>query len=188
MPVYRLSDVRLRKGEKARMLHQSHNLVNFIRNVTCRYHADQLCIYQIGLIRRHASILIVPKYGTRYKVHVFSNSQKIFANRKIDRHGDCRWICMTRFSSDAKSNKDKPEVKLVEEVQQRIIELNEDKLGKLKERVLDVEPVVSDEKEKGKGQTKLVEKQPGESKEQSLKDDVVSKKGMTINIDLSFKC
>lgn len=164
------------------MLHRSHNLVNFIRT-TCRYHTDQLCIFQIGLIRRHASILIMPKYGTRYKVHMFSNSQKIFANRKTGRHGDCRWICATRFSSDsAKSNKDKPEVKLVEEIKQRIIELNEEKLGKLKERVLDVEPVISDEKEEGKRQTaKLVEKQPAESKEPSSKDDVL-KKGMTINI------
>lgn len=159
------------------MLYRPHNLVNFIRNVTCRYHADQMCIFQIGLLRRHASILIVPKYGTRYKIHSFSNSQKVFANRKIDRHGDCRWVCVTRFFSDyTKSNKDKSE-KLGEEVQQRIIELNEDKLGKLKERVLDIEPIVSDEKGDGKELApKLVEKQSAESKESS-KDDVTSKKG-----------
>jgi len=170
------------------MLHRPHNLVSFIRNVTCRYHADQLYIFQIGLIRRHASILIVPKYGTRYKVHTFSNSQKIFANSRVDRLEDCRWTCATRFSSsNAKSNKDKSEVKLAEGVQQRIIELNEDKLGKLKERVLDIEPVVSDEKEEGKGQTaKLTEKQSAEFKEPS-KDDNASKKGIIINSDLNLK-
>lgn len=162
------------------MLHRPHNLVNFIRNVTCRYHVDRLCIFQIGLIRRHASILIVPKYGTRYKVHTFSNSQKVFANRKAGGHGDCRWTCATRFSSDdAKSIRDKSEVKLAEEVQQRIIELNEDKLGKLKERVLDIEPVISDEKKEEKKQVaKLIEKQSAESKES--KDDVLMK-GIRIN-------
>lgn len=169
------------------MLHRPHNFVNFIRNVTCRYHADQLCIFQIGLIRRHASILIVPKCGARYKVHAFSNSQKVSASRGVGRHGDCRWTCASRFSDDAKSNKDKSEIKLAEEVQQRIIELNEEKLGKLKERVLDIEPIVTHEKEDGKGQAaKLVEKQPAESKEPS-KDDVISKKGITIRTDLKMK-
>lgn len=177
----------LKKEEEIMMLHQHHNLINFIRNVTCRYHVDQLYIFQVGLIRRHASILIVPKYGTRYKVHTFTNSQKIFANRKIGRHGDCRWAYAARFSSnDAKSNKDKPEVKLVEEVQQRIIELSEEKLGQLKERVLDIESVISDEKKDGKGQaTKLVEEQSAESKELSKDDIVLSKKGMRMNTYLN---
>ncbi|XP_028046272.1 zinc transporter 9 isoform X2 [Monomorium pharaonis] len=163
------------------MLHRPCNLVKFIRNVTCRYHADQLCIFQIGLVRRHASILIVPKYSTQHnKVH--TNSQvfefTVFANRKIGRHGDCRWICVTKLlSDDAKFNKDKSEAKLAEEVQQRIIELNEEKLGQLKERVLDIEPVVSKEKEEAaKGQApKFVEKQTTEFKE-SLKNDVAPKK------------
>ncbi|EGI57333.1 PREDICTED: zinc transporter 9 [Acromyrmex echinatior] len=152
------------------MFHRPHNFINFIRNLTCRYHTDQLCIFQIGLVRRHASILIVPKYDIQYKVHTFSNSQKVFANRKVGKHRDCKWTCVTRFLSDAKS---KSETKITEEVQQRIIELNEEKLGKLKERVLDVKPVTSDEKKEA--QTgKLVEKQSAESKES--KDDVVSKK------------
>ncbi|XP_011638830.1 zinc transporter 9 isoform X2 [Pogonomyrmex barbatus] len=157
------------------MLHRPHNLANFVRNVICRYHVDQLCIFQIGLIRRHASILVVPKYGTRYKAYTFLNSQKIFTNRKIGRHEDCRWTCIARFLSD--DAKDKSDKKLAEDVQQRIIELNEEKLGKLKERVLDIEPVISNEKEDGKGQTatKLAEKQSAEFKEPS-KDDVMSKK------------
>ncbi|XP_011868185.1 PREDICTED: zinc transporter 9 isoform X1 [Vollenhovia emeryi] len=168
------------------MLHRPHNLVSFIRNVTCRYHADRLCTFHIGLIKRHASVLIVPKYGTRYKVHAFSNSQKVFANRKTGRHGDCRWTCAARFSDDAKSNKDGSEVKLANEVKQRIIELNEEKLGKLKERVLDIEPVISDEKEVGKGQAaKLVEKKSAEFKE-PLKDDAASKKAKKkIRVDKS---
>ncbi|KYN38207.1 Zinc transporter 9 [Trachymyrmex septentrionalis] len=156
------------------MFHRPHNFINFIRNVTCRYHTDQLCIFQIGLVRRHASILIVPKYGIQYKVHTFSNSQKVFANRKVGRHSDCKWTCMTRFLSDDAKFKDKPEIKLAEEVQQKIIELNEEKLGKLKERVLDIEPITSDEKKEGQT-AKLVEKQSAEFKESS-KDDVTSKK------------
>lgn len=69
-------------------------------------------------------------------------------------------------------------MKLAEEVQQRIIELNEEKLGKLKERVLDIEPVVSDKKEEGQA-AKLIEKQySAESKE--LKDDIALKKGIII--------
>ncbi|XP_012054870.1 PREDICTED: zinc transporter 9 [Atta cephalotes] len=155
------------------MFHRSHNFINFIRNVTCRYHTNQLCIFQIGLVRRHASILIVPKYDIQYKVHTFSNSQKVFANRKVSRHRDIKWTCMTRFLSDDAKSKNK-ETKLVEEVQQRIIELNEEKLGKLKERVLDVEPTISDKKKEGQT-AKLVDKQSAESKE-SLKDDIISKK------------
>jgi len=85
---------------------------------------------------------------------------------------------MTRFLSDDAKFKDKPEIKLAEEVQQKIIELNEEKLGKLKERVLDIEPITSDEKKEGQT-AKLVEKQSAEFKESS-KDDVTSKKGITI--------
>ncbi|CAL1685358.1 unnamed protein product [Lasius platythorax] len=158
-------------------MYRSYNHLNFIRNITCRYHADQLCIFQVGLSKRHASILIIPKYDTQYKVHVLSYSQKIFANKKISRHENGRWIDIARFSSDdAKTKKDKSEKRLAEDVQHKIIELNEDKLGKLKERVLDIEPIdSSDDKEKGKEATKFAEKQSAESKETS-KDDVMSKK------------
>jgi len=85
---------------------------------------------------------------------------------------------MTRFLSDDAKSKNK-ETKLVEEVQQKIIELNEEKLGKLKERVLDIEPVISDNKKEGQTTKTVVEKQSAESKE-SLKDDVISKKGIII--------
>ncbi|KAL0118981.1 hypothetical protein PUN28_009543 [Cardiocondyla obscurior] len=167
------------------MLHRPHNLVNFIRSVTCRYHADQLCILHVGLVKRHASILIVPKYGTQYKANAFLNSQKVFANRKVDRFGDCRWICTTKFlSDDGKSNKDKSEGK-TEEVQQRIIELNEEKLGKLKERLLDIEPVAFDEKKEEKDQVvKLGEKQSVEQKpKESLEDDVSKKVKKKVRVD-----
>ncbi|KAL0134757.1 hypothetical protein PUN28_001493 [Cardiocondyla obscurior] len=158
------------------MLHRPHNLVNFIRSVTCRYHADQLCILHAGPVRRHASILIVPKYGTQHKVDEFLNSQKVFSNKKVGRHEDCKWICVTKFlSNDGKSNKDKSEVK-TEEVQQRIIELNEEKLGKLKERVLDIEPVAFDEKKEEK---QSAEQQPNKS----LKDDMSKKVKRKIRVD-----
>ncbi|XP_012227233.1 proton-coupled zinc antiporter SLC30A9, mitochondrial [Linepithema humile] len=161
------------------MLHSSCNLLNFIRNVTCRYHADQSCIFHIGLSKRHASILIMPKYDTRYKVYTLINPQKIVANKKTLQYEDYRWIRTTRFLSDDVKSKDKSdnETKLVENVQQRIIELNEEKLGKLKERVLNIEPISTiDEKEEGKEEaTKLAVKQSTESKESS-KDDATSKK------------
>lgn len=160
-------------------MYRSYNHLNFIRNITCRYHADQLCIFQVGLSKRHASILIMPKYDTQYKVHMLSYSQKIFANKKISRHENGRWIDIARFlSDDSKTKKDKSEKRLAEDVQDKIIELNEDKLGKLKERVLDIEPIdSSDDKEKEKEATKFAEKQSAESKEAS-KDDVMSKKGI----------
>ncbi|XP_029173902.1 zinc transporter 9 [Nylanderia fulva] len=168
-------------------MYRSYNHLNFIRSITCRYHADQLCIFQIGLSKRHASILIVPKYGAQCKVHVLSYSQNVFANKKIDKHENGRWINLARFLSDnAKSKKDDSETKLGQQVQQKIIELNEDKLGKLKERVLDIKPIdSSDDKEKEKEVTKFAERQSAESKE-SLKDDVLSKKAKKkIKVDKS---
>ncbi|RLU23218.1 hypothetical protein DMN91_003421 [Ooceraea biroi] len=158
------------------MLLQSRTFLSYVRNINW-YHIDQLCIYQIGLTRRHASILIMPKYGTRYKIHTLSSSQRVLANRKVDKYEGCTYA--KRFSSDTKAKKDKLEKKLTEESQQRVIELNEEKLGKLKERVLDIEAISStDEREDEKGEaTKLAEKQ-SESKEskEATKDDITSKK------------
>lgn len=157
------------------MLQRSCTFVSFIRNLS-RYHTDQLCIYQIGLTRRHASILIMPKYGTRYKIHTLSNSQRVFSNKKMDVHEHRWWIYPRRFSSDTKAKKDKVEKKLNEE-SQRIIELEEEKLGKLKERVLNIEPISStDEKETAKAEANNSEKQPVDSKVPS-EDDSISKKG-----------
>lgn len=165
------------------MLHSSCNLWNIIRNVTCRYHADQSCIFHIGLSKRHASILIMPKYDTRYKVHMFINPQKIVANKNILQYKNYRWIYITSFLSDDTKNEDKSEKKLIEEVQQRIIELNEQKLGKLKERVLNIESTVNRKEEEKTEATKLAAKQSAESKE-SPKDDSMSKKGTTLYMDL----
>lgn len=128
----------------------------------------------------------MPKYDTPYKVHTLINPPKIVANKKIVQYEYYKWIRSTRFSSDDAKTKNKSDKKLVEEVQQRIIELNEEKLGKLKERVLDIEPITSaiDEKEEVKIEaTKLATKQSTESKE-LLKDDAVSKKGTTLHIGL----
>ncbi|KAM0727586.1 Proton-coupled zinc antiporter SLC30A9, mitochondrial [Formica fusca] len=168
-------------------MYRFYNHLNFIRNMTCQYHADQLCIFQIGLNKRHASILIMPKYGVQYKVQKLLYSQKVFANKKIGRNEDGRWIGIAKFSSDeAKIKKDKSEKRLAEDVQQKIIELNEDKLGKLKERVLNIEPIdSSNDKEKEKEAIKFIEKQSAESKELS-KDDVMSKKAKKrIRVDKS---
>lgn len=155
-------------------MYRSYNHLNFIRNITCRYHTDQLCIFQIGLSKRHASILIVPNYGAQCKVHMLSYSQNVFANKKIGWHENGRWIDLARFLSDNAKTKDDSEKKLSEDVQHKIIELNEEKLGKLKERVLDIKPFDSS-KEKEREAAKFADKQSAEFKE-SLKDDVMSKK------------
>lgn len=163
-------------------MYRSYNYLNFIQTITCRYQADPLYIFQIGINKRHASILIMPKYGTRYKVHMLSYSQKVCANRKVDRHESGRWISIARFFSDDAKIKNKSEKRLAEDVQQTVVELKEEKLGKLKERVLDIELIDSNsDKEKGRETTKFVEKKSIESKELS-KDDVMSKKVKKRNI------
>lgn len=169
------------------MLHRSHYLLNLIRN-TNRYHIDQLCVLQIGLIRRHASLFIIPKYGTSYKVCKFTSAQKIFINEKIDRHDNWRWIYTSRFlSDDMKIKKDKSEKILDEDSQQRIIELDKEKLGKLKERVLDIEPIIPTNKKREEiGEAvKLIEKPSTDSKKSS--DDVTLKKGIILSISIYFQ-
>ncbi|XP_014469178.1 PREDICTED: zinc transporter 9 [Dinoponera quadriceps] len=156
------------------MLHRSYKFLNFIRSTSIRCNVDRLGVYQVEFIRRHASIFIIPKYGTRYKMCKFTSSQRILINGKVDKYDDRRSIYTTRFlSDDAKTKKDKSE-KIVGDSQQRIIELDEEKLGKLKERVLDIEPISPVDKSRVEtGETaKLAEKQSAESKE-SLKDDVL---------------
>lgn len=158
------------------MLHRSYNFFNLVRN-TNRYHVDQFYIFHIGLIKRNASILI-SKHGIQYKVHKLLNSQKIFINKKLGRNENWRWGCITRFSSDnSKTKKDSSEKILTESVQQRIIELNEEKLGKLKERVLNVKPVDSEEGEEKEKMAKLNGKQSTEYRG-SPKEDAASKKGI----------
>lgn len=162
-------------------MYRSYNYLNFIQNITCRYQADPLYIFQIGLNKRHTSILITPKYDIQYKVRMFSYSQKVCANKKIGRHENSRWISIARFLSDDTKIKDKSEKRLAEDVQQKVVELKEEKLGKLKERILNIEPIdSSDDKEKGKEPTKFVEKQSTESKELP-KDDVMAKKAKKRN-------
>jgi len=165
-----------KEKESSTMLQRSRNLLSFTININ-RYDTAQLCI---GLTRKHANALIMPKYGTQYKVYKLFYSQRILANKKVDKYEDCRWTCMKRFSSDT-SKKNQLEKKVAEESQkQKITVLDEEKLGKLKERVLDIEPISSiDEKKDEKGETiKLVVKQLAESNEPT-KDDTASKKGNT---------
>lgn len=108
----------------------------------------------------------MPKYGIPYKVHTLSTYTYICSNKRIDRYEDCRWTYLKRFlSDDTKTDK-----KSTEDVQQRIIELKEEKLGQLKERILDIE-IKSNEKEKDKV-TNIAEKQFVEFS----KNDAVSKK------------
>lgn len=127
------------------MLHRSYSLLNVIQTIN-RYNIDQLFIYRTGAIRRHFSVVIKPKYSTRYNSHISSNSEKLFANDKVGRFGECRWtvVLLSRSNSDnAKTRKDGQSTldeSATNNVQQRIIELNEEKLGQLKERALDVTP------------------------------------------------
>jgi len=168
------------------MLQRSRNLLNFTININ-RYDTAQLCI---GLTRKHANALIIPKYGTQYTVYQLFYSQRILANKKVDKYKDCRWTCIKRFSSDTKIKKDQPEKKVIKDSQkQKVTVLDKEKLGKLKERLLDIEPISCIDEQKDEKATKSVEKQLAESNELT-KDDIASKKGNTasncINLHFNF--
>lgn len=155
----------------------SSKFLNFIQNIN-RYHADQLCIFQIGLTKRYANILIMPKCGTQYnRIHTLSNPRKVFFTRKIGKQ-DWRWTCMRFTSDESKIKQEKLDKKLADDVQQKIIELNQEKLGKLKERVLNVESISADNKEEAQSEAADIIEKDSEQPKQPLIDDTTSKKGM----------
>ncbi|KAK2587085.1 hypothetical protein KPH14_002856 [Odynerus spinipes] len=176
------------------MLHRSYSFLNFIRNAS--YHcADEVCIFQIGVTRRHFGASVIPKYGVRCKVHVISNSQSNFGHKKVGKITDLKWTCViTRraASSDSKGregNRQSQEEKAsFQDTQDRVIELNEEKLGKLKERILSVGVVgETDEKKKnepGKA-AEILEKTKVEVKEISKEESTLKKAKKRLRVDRS---
>ncbi|XP_035733125.1 zinc transporter 9-like isoform X2 [Vespa mandarinia] len=166
------------------MLHRSYTLLNFFRNISCHCTGEH-CIFQIGLSRRRSNILITPNHGVRCKVHVISNSQSNFGQKKAGKTGDLKWTCIItrRTASDDIKGKGigdllQQEKIFIQDGQDRVIELNEEKLGKLKERPLNVEPVVEIDDKKKKDPAKVAEfidKPVIESKE-TAEEDITSKK------------
>ncbi|XP_046821599.1 zinc transporter 9 isoform X2 [Vespa crabro] len=166
------------------MLHRSYTLLNFFRNISCHCTGEH-CIFQIGLSRRRSNILITPNHGVRCKVHVISNSQSNFGQKKAGKTGDLKWTCIItrRTASDDIKGKGigdllQQEKIFIQDGQDRVIELNEEKLGKLKERPLNVEPVVETDDKKKKDPEKVaefVDKPVIESKE-TAEEDITSKK------------
>lgn len=141
------------------MLHRSYSLLNIIQRIN-RCNIDQLVIYRTGVARRHFSILIKPKYNTQYRPHISTSSEKLFANNKVGYLGEWRWAVTTisrpnsdnaKVKKDGQNNLGKDTTK---KVQQRIVELDEQNLGQLKERALNVTstdaPVVGAKEKKDK--------------------------------------
>lgn len=149
------------------MLHRSYSLLSFVRrNVNC-CRTDQFYIFQIGVAKRHTSILITPKF-----VHVISNSSRVcYRNEETLGIRRLSFTAATRQApKDEKETileSEKSTDKLEVDAQQKIIELNEDKLGQLKERVLSVELDVPVDKEN--------------KKETSQLDETDTKKGTRVN-------
>ncbi|XP_001606946.2 zinc transporter 9 isoform X1 [Nasonia vitripennis] len=142
------------------MLHRSYSLLSFLRRNTNGCCREQFYLYQIGLAKRHTSTFIKQKF-----IHVISNSSKLCHNK----HADTRWMCATArlASNDAKSKSEvvekAAEVKAEPEadaaITHRIVELNEENLGKLKERVLNVEAPAPKTAEKEKEEVKVIKKE-----------------------------
>lgn len=76
----------------------------------------------------------------RSKAVASCDHHRIFARKSLNNVGNFRWMCPRNLSSDGKSKNNGILAQHTEPakvpLQQKIIELNEEKLGKLKERIL----------------------------------------------------
>lgn len=161
------------------MLHRSYTLLKFIRNVSCHC-ADEQCIFQIGLSRRYSSILITPNPDVRN-----------FSLKKAEKFTDLKWTCIVslrEISDDVKEKKNGDVLQQkkvsVEDGQEKFIELTEEKLGKLKERPLTVEPIVKtdDKKKKDLGKVAgIVDKILADSKETATEESKKAKKRLRVD-------
>lgn len=150
------------------MLHRSYSLLSFLRRNVNGCWKEQFYLYQIGLAKRHTSTFIKQKF-----IRVISNSSKLCHNK----HADTRWMCATSrlASNDAKSksvvvekaSEVKAEPKADTPIIHRIVELNEENLGKLKERALNVEAAtpLTGKKEK---EVKVIKKEKTKKEEKKV--------------------
>ena len=160
------------------MLHRSYSLLSFIRrNVTCHC-TDRFYVFHIGANRRHTSIYITPKF-----VHVILNTQNIFNNANRGKISELRWIHASASRFSAKEIEERKAEKLkVANLKQKVIELDQEKLGKVKERdlTLSVTSLVDDLKKQDEKSRKKEEKR--ESEKEAAKEEIpVPKKGKILN-------
>ncbi|KAG7198327.1 hypothetical protein KM043_005725 [Ampulex compressa] len=159
------------------MQKQHHTWVERQFKIQRKHDRDQRELL-IGLARRHASILITPKYNSRHKSCPILNSQRFFANKKVGHLAERRCLFVTSLKSAAGDNKNKktePDKKAFEDIQQRIIKLDEQNLGKLKERALNTDVGDIGKKVQDKNETEESNKHKAEAADNE-NDDSASKK------------
>ncbi|XP_012267832.2 zinc transporter 9 [Athalia rosae] len=179
------------------MLHRSYSLQSFIRHdIVCKY-SGYCYIQQIGQAKRHASVFITPKAHCRYNNNVL-NPPRLGVQYKgnVITYINPQWgyIRVLGLSSkqDTESEATSESKKLISEadrnalkaaVKERIIELDADKLGKVKERPLDTnnEEQIS----------KTKPEKPKEKTSEAIKEDIAAEKPVAsppkkkVRVDLS---
>lgn len=160
------------------MLHRSYSLLSFIRrNVTCHC-ADRLYVFHIGVAKKHTSIFITPKY-----VHVISKTQRIFNNTTTRKIGELRWIHASASRFIAEKIEEKPEKVVEQPLKQKIIEHDKEKLGKVKERDLEVKAAsLEDVSKKEEKFVKDKKKDDKTGEKEVAKDEISAKKGALTKI------
>lgn len=165
------------------MLQRSYSFLNFIRKIS-HHCADEVCIFQIGEAGRNFSTLVIPKYGVRCKVHI-TNSQSNFGHKKVGRTTDLKWtyvITRRAASSNAKGKEENQTIlekkATSQDSQDRVIELNEEKLGKLKERPLTLEVTsnVEDKKQNEQGKAPETSEKTKTETAEIPKEGILAKK------------
>ncbi|XP_058807370.1 proton-coupled zinc antiporter SLC30A9, mitochondrial [Phymastichus coffea] len=161
------------------MLHRSYSLLSFIQRSVSSCHTGKFYILQVGFAKRHKSTFIRQKF-----IHLISSTSKVCHNK----HVDTRWIytssrlvfnnTKTKSQKEDKAVLNKTEQKQDADVTQRVVELKVENLGKLKERVLNVEAAApatrtDDVKQDVKIITK--EKSKKEEKKAPIEEAVVKK-------------
>ncbi|XP_033211950.1 zinc transporter 9 [Belonocnema kinseyi] len=167
------------------MLHRSYSLLSFIRrNVTCHC-TDRFYVFHVGVTRRHASIFITPKY-----VHVISNTQKSYNNPSPRKIGETRWIhaSASRLATKeigGKKTTEKLEKVVKSTLKQKVIELDREKLGKVKERDLDVQVLSSQDDAKKEEKPRKKEEKKEVGKEETPVAKKAAKKRMRVDLSAS---
>ncbi|XP_046740868.1 zinc transporter 9 [Diprion similis] len=165
------------------MLHQSYGLQSFIRkNIVC-HHRNQCYIYLVGQTKRHASIFITSKANSKHNSNFVLNSPQLGVQHKLNiiAYVNPKWRYVTasglssisdgeKKSGNDKKNKlsDADQKILKTAVTEKIIELNAEKLGKIKERPLDTD----NNAEKA---VKATTKKPEKSKDATAREVPISR-------------
>lgn len=156
------------------MLHRSCNLRTFVRqNVVCHY-TDRRYIFEIGRAKRFASLFISSRSNCRYNGNVILGWLRPESHSKANLVGysNPRWryIDASNFSTkseesrndiqnDKKTARSEADQKILKAaVTEKIIELNAEKLGKIKERPLDTSVAEQTTKVSKLKPEKLIEK------------------------------